>query len=179
MEVKKTKLENVLLIKPDIFEDFRGRYIETYNEKKYNEIFSKYNINIKFVQDDISVSTKHVLRGIHGDKKTWKLISCLKGKIYVVIVNCDKESKEFGKWESFILSESNGYQILVPPKYGTSHLVLSDEAVFHYKQSTYYDPKNLKQFTYRYDNPEFKIWWPIKEPILSKRDQLLESIEDK
>ena len=177
MEIKKTKLENVLLIKLDIFEDFRGTYTEIYNEKKYNELFSKYGIiDIRFVQDDISISSKHVLRGIHGDKRTWKLISCLKGKIYAVIVNCDKESKDFGKWESFILSESNGHQVLVPPKYGTSHLVLSDEAVFHYKQSTYYDPKNLKQFTYRYNDPKFNIWWPIKSPILSKRDQVLDSV---
>lgn len=172
MEVEKTKLENVLLIKPHIFRDFRGCYIETFNEERYYEAFKKFNIDIRFVQDDISISKKHVLRGIHGDAETWKLISCLKGKIYVVIVNCDETSDRFGEWQSFELSELNGYQVLVPAKYGTSHLVLSDEAVFHYKQSTYYNPKVLKQFTYRHDEPRFNIQWPIKKPILSDRDQL-------
>ena len=172
MEVEKTKLDNVLVIKPDIFEDFRGQYVETFNEERYNEIFEKYGIKVKFVQDDMSISKKHVLRGIHGDAETWKLISCLKGKIFVVIVNCDEESDKFGKWESFELSEKNRYQVLVPAKYGTSHLVLSDIAIFHYKQSTYYNPKVLKQFTYRYDDPRFNIRWPIKNPILSERDKL-------
>ena len=168
MKVLKTKLDKVLLIKPDVFEDFRGYYLETYN----NKLYKKHGIGVDFVQDDISVSSKHVLRGIHGDAKTWKLISCLKGKIYVVIVNCDEKSKNFGKWESFVLSDVNRHQVLVPPKYGTSHLVLSDEAIFHYKQSTYYDPSVLKQFTYKWNDARFKIWWPIDNPILSKRDEL-------
>ena len=167
MDVFKTNLEGVLLIKPDIFEDFRGSYIETYNEKLYKE----HGIHVKFLQDDISTSTKNVLRGIHGDTETWKLISCLRGRIYAVIINCDKDSENFGKWQSFTLSDTNRYQVLVPPKFGTSHLVLSDEAIFYYKQSTYYDPEILKQFTYRYDEPRFSIWWPIKNPILSKRDE--------
>ena len=172
MQVEKTKLDNVLLIKPDIFEDFRGQYVETYNEDRYNEVFEKHGIKVKFVQDDISTSKKHVLRGIHGDEKTWKLISCMKGEIYVVIVNCDEESDNFGKWVSFELSDKNRYQVLVPAKHGTSHLVLSDGAIFHYKQSTYYNPKVLKQFTYRYDEPKFNIKWPIDKPILSGRDTL-------
>ena len=73
MQVVKTKLNRVLLIKPDVFEDHRGFYVQTYNEKDYK----KHGINIKFIEDDISVSTKNVLRGIHGDFRTWKLISCL------------------------------------------------------------------------------------------------------
>ena len=79
---KKTKLEGVLLIQPEVFEDFRGEYVETYNE----EIYNKNGINVKFVQDDISISTKHVLRGIHGDTETWKLISCHFGKFYLMVV---------------------------------------------------------------------------------------------
>jgi len=165
MEVTKTKLEGVRLIKLDVFEDYRGEYIETYNE----DLYRKNGIDIKFVQDDISVSTNHVLRGIHGDSETWKLISCFYGKFYLVVVNCDTESKDFGKWQSFVLSDRNRYQILVPPKYGNGHLVLSDKAIFHYKQSTYYDPS--KQFTYKWDDPKLNIWWPIKNPILSQRDE--------
>ena len=165
IEFSKTKLDNVLLIKLDVFEDYRGEYVETYNE----ELYGKNGIDIKFVQDDISLSTKNVLRGIHGDPETWKLISCLYGKFYLIAVNCDVESENFGKWQSFVLSDVNRLQVLVPPKYGNAHLILSDKAIFHYKQSTYYNPE--KQFTYKWNEPKFKIWWPIKNPILSQRDE--------
>lgn len=166
MEVIKTKMEGVLRIKLDVSEDFRGQYVETYNEKLYR---SK-GIDIKFIQDDISVSSKGVLRGIHGDEETWKLISCHYGKFYLVVVNCDKESSEFGKWESFVLSDTNREQVLVPPKHGNGHLVLTDQAIFHYKQNTYYNPK--LQFTYKWNDPQLNIWWPNEIPILSRRDEI-------
>lgn len=166
MKVKKTKLEGVLLIQPEVFEDIRGYYIETYNEKLY----ARKGVSIKFVEDDISVSKRNVLRGIHGDDETWKLVSCLYGRFYFVVVNCDSKSKDFGKWQSFILSDKNRLQVLVPPKYGNGHLVLSEKTIFHYKQSAYYNPGN--QFTYKWNDPGLKISWPIKNPILSKRDQL-------
>ena len=166
IEVSETKLDNVLLIKLDVFEDHRGEYVETYSE----ELYRKNGIDVKFVQDDISVSTKNVLRGIHGDVETWKLISCLYGKFYFVVVNCDVDSENFGKWQSFVLSDVNRLQVLVPPKHGNAHLILSEKAIFHYKQSTYYDP--TKQFTYKWNDPKFNIWWPIKNPILSQRDEV-------
>jgi dTDP-4-dehydrorhamnose 3,5-epimerase len=166
MEVLKTKLDNVLLIKLDAFKDHRGYYIETYNE----ELYRKNGIDIKFIQDDISVSKKFVLRGIHGDMVTWKLISCLYGEVYSVVVNCDTDSKNFGLWQSFVLSDTNRVQVLIPPGYGNAHLVLSDKAIFHYKQSTYYDPS--RQFTYKWDDPKLNIRWPINNPILSQRDRV-------
>lgn len=165
IKVSKTNLKNVLIIKPAVFEDFRGQFVETYNE----ELYKKNGIDIKFIQDDISVSNKNVLRGIHGDNMTWKLVSCLYGKLYLAVVNCDKNSKDFGKWQSFILSDKNRQQILIPPKHGSAYLVLSEKAIFNYKQSTYYNPKG--QFTYKWNDPNFKIRWPIKNPILSKRDK--------
>ena len=166
MEVSKTELDGVLLIKPPtIFEDFRGTYVETYNEKLYKEA----GINVKFIQDDISVSSRHVLRGIHGDDKTWKLVSCPYGKFYLVVVNWDKDSPQHGKWESFVLSDQNRLQVLVPPRFGNGHVVLSEMAIFHYKQSTYYYREG--QFTILWNNPELNIWWPVKNPILSKRDE--------
>lgn len=166
MEITKTKLDGVLLIKLDVFEDHRGEYVETYNENLYQ----KNGINVKLVQDDISVSTNNVLRGIHGDSETWKLISCLYGKFYLVVVNCDAESENFGRWQSFTLSDRNRHQILVPPKHGNGHLVLSEKAIFHYKQSSYYNPSG--QFTYKWNDPKLNIWWPVKNPILSQRDEL-------
>lgn len=165
IKLLKTKLEGVLVVKVDVFKDFRGEYIEIYNEGLYK----KNGIDIKFLQDDISVSSRDVLRGIHGDSETWKLVSCLYGKFYFVVVNCDINSENFGKWQSFTLSDKNRLQVLVPPKYGNAHLVLSEKAIFNYKQSTYYNPE--KQFTYKWNDPKFKIWWPIKNPILSQRDE--------
>ena len=166
LSVEKTKLKDVLLINPMIFEDFRGQYVETYNEQLYTD----HGIDMKFVQDDISISSKDVLRGIHGDQETWKLISCLHGKMYFVVVNCDKESDQFGQWQAFTLSDLNRMQILVPPKFGNAHLVLSETCMFHYKQTSYYLPD--KQFTYRWNDPEFNIWWPIKNPVVSRRDEV-------
>lgn len=165
MRVEKTKLEGVLLIKNDPFRDFRGMYLEIYNE----ELFRQNGIDIPFVQDDFSVSSKHVLRGFHGDSETWKLISCLQGALYLAVVNCNEKSQNFGMWQAFTLSRENAHQILIPPKYGNAHLVLTDEAIFHYKQNTYYAPE--KQFSYKWNDPRFNVWWPIKNPILSQRDE--------
>lgn len=167
MEVSKTKLDGVLLIKPPtIFEDFRGIYVEIYNEK----LCSNAGINVKFVQDDISTSSKHVLRGIHGDAETWKLVSCLYGKFYLVVINWDNNSSQFKQWESFTLSDQNRLQVLIPPKFGNGHLVLSEQAIFHYKQSAYYN--RAGQFTLFWNDPQLNIWWPVKNPILSQRDEV-------
>lgn len=171
MDVFKTKLDAVRLIKPQtVFEDFRGTYVEIYNEK----LFAESEIKVKFIQDDISVSSKHVLRGIHGDQETWKLISCLYGKFYLVVVNWDETSPQFGEWESFVLSDQNRLQVLVPPKFGNGHLVLSEQAIFHYKQSTQYN--RAGQFTLLWNDPKLNIWWPVKTPIVSRRDEGREDV---
>jgi len=164
MKVSKTELEGVLLVSLDVFKDHRGEYVETYNKKLYTDN----GIAIEFIQDDMSVSSKNVLRGIHGDGHTWKLVSCPYGELYFVVVVCEEGSKQFGRWQSFILSEENRHQVLVPPKYGNAHLVLSPKAIFKYKQSSYYTPE--LQFSYKWNDPRFKITWPVSEPILSKRD---------
>jgi dTDP-4-dehydrorhamnose 3,5-epimerase len=165
LKVSKTSLEGVLSILPSTnFEDFRGSYVEIYNEK----LFKDAGLTQNFIQDDISTSYSNVLRGIHGDSKTWKLVSCLKGSFYLVVVNNDSSSAEFGKWEGFTLSDVNRRQILIPPKFGNGHLVLSESAIFHYKQTTDYDRKG--QFTLMWNDPKFNIWWPTSNPILSRRD---------
>jgi dTDP-4-dehydrorhamnose 3,5-epimerase len=166
MKVENTNLDEVLLIKLDGFEDHRGEYLELYNE----EIYKSHGIDINFMEDDISISNKGVIKGIHGDSFTWKLISCLHGKFYLIVINYDKESESFGKWEAFVLSDRNKYQVLVPPKHGNGHLCLSKKSIFYYKQSSYYDP--LRQFTIKWNDPELNIWWPIKDPILSQRDEV-------
>ena len=165
LEVTKGKLDGVLVIKPPtIFEDFRGIYVETYNEELYMEA----GISIKFIQDDIAVSSKNVLRGIHGDDVTWKLVSCLYGEFYLVVVNWDKGSPQFGEWESFTLSDKNRLQVLIPAGFGNGHVVLSEMAIFHYKQNTYYD--RARQFTLLWNDSRLNIKWPVDNPITSKRD---------
>lgn len=165
LNITETKLQGVLLIKPPtIFEDFRGSYIELYNE----EIYKNAGILVDFKQDDISTSKKNVLRGIHGDSTTWKLVSCLYGSFYLVVVDCKKDSKQFMQWESFELSDANREQVLIPPGFGNGHLILSDRAIFHYKQSTFYDRES--QFTYLWNDPKLNIRWPTSNPILSLRD---------
>lgn len=166
IEVSKTKLEGVLLIKLHAFEDHRGEYVETYNE----DLYRKNGISVKFVEDDISVSVKNVLRGIHSDSEAWKLISCLHGKLYLVVVDCNTDSRDFGEWQHFVLSDANRQQVLVPPNHGVAHLVLSSKAIFHYKQSACYDP--ARQSTYKWNDPRFSIRWTTKNPILSQRDGL-------
>jgi dTDP-4-dehydrorhamnose 3,5-epimerase len=169
MDIQTTKLDRVLLITPPTFhEDFRGDYVELYNR----ELYQKQGVPADFVQTDMSVSSQHVLRGIHGDRSTWKLISCLMGRIYLVIVNWVEGTPQFSQWEAFTLSEANRRQVLVPPGFGVGHLVLSERAIFHYQQSTYYD--RASQFTLMWNDPRLNIWWPVKQPLLSQRDEGIE-----
>lgn len=166
MKIEETALNGVLLVTPPtIFEDFRGEYIEIYNK----EIYLRHGISVDFIQDDISVSKKNVLRGLHGDQETWKLISCLYGSFYLVVVNNDPASKQYKKSTSFTLSDRNRQQVLIPPKHGNGHLVLTDQAIFHYKQNTQYNRNG--QFTIKWNDPDYGLWWPISNPILSQRDQ--------
>lgn len=164
-KVSKTELEGVYIIDPPTnFTDFRGSYVELYNERLYKQN----GILNDFIQDDISISRKNVLRGIHGDKSTFKLVSCLYGEFYLVVVNNNPNSLQYKKWQSFNLSEVNKKQILIPPMYGNGHLVLSDTSIFHYKQTTEYNRDS--QFTIKWDDPNYNIKWPINNPILSNRD---------
>ena len=165
MRVDKTDLEGVLIIDPPTnFKDFRGSYIEIYNESLYK----KNGISQDFIQDDISTSRHNVLRGIHGDASTSKLVSCLYGEFYLVVVNNNPNSKQYKKWQSFNLSDANRKQVLIPPMYGNGHLVLSDVCIYHYKQTTEYNREG--QFTILWNDPEYNLVWPIDDPILSVRD---------
>ena len=165
LKIEKTKLDGVLIVHPPTqHEDFRGDYVEIYNE----DLYRASGIADRFVQDDYATSSRHVLRGIHGDLKTVKLISCIYGTIYVVVVNNDPTSAQYRMWQSFTLSDRNRLQVYVPAKFGNAYLVLSDTAVFYYKQNTYYDRSG--QFTIKWNDPAYKFWWPVKDPILSERD---------
>lgn len=164
IEVEKTSLDGVYLVKPKAHEDARGNFYETYNEKDYKAA----GLDATFIQDDISKSVKGVLKGMHGDPGTYKLVQCVYGKVYAVILNCDESSADFGKWESFELSDENKYQLYIPPMYGNGYYVMSDVAVYSYKQSTYYG--EYQQFTYKYNDERFGIVWPDEVRVISERD---------
>jgi dTDP-4-dehydrorhamnose 3,5-epimerase len=163
MRVFDMPLDGVRMIQPVVHEDFRGTNFESYNDTKYRD-----EISYPFVVDSISTSRKHVLRGIHGDNKTTKLVTCLYGTIHVVIINRDPDSLQYNQWFTTTLSDRNKHQLLIPPKFGNGHLVMSDEAVFSYKLSEYYDRES--QFTIKWNDPMHDFFWPIKNPILSERD---------
>jgi dTDP-4-dehydrorhamnose 3,5-epimerase len=172
VSVEKTKLPNVLVFKHFCFEDHRGTYEELYNEKDYGEIIKRETgWEPKWQEDNIATSdSRRVLRGFHGDDRTWKFVTCLQGKFYIVVLNYDESSPNFGKWQSFVPSAQNKMQILIPPKHGHAYLVMSDFAIFHYKQSQIYQGMK-RQFTVQHDDPRFNVWWPVKNVIMSERDE--------
>ena len=169
----KTLLENTILVfKPStIFEDHRGQYIETYNHRTFEGITKLAFLGVsipEFVCDDISVSRKGVFRGIHGDFETWKLVSCLRGAFYLVIVNNAVLVPSNMLHTGLLLSERNHLQVLIPPGYGNGHLSLEEGTIFHYKQSTYYDRDS--QFTIPWRSLLPGLWLPFEPEILSVRD---------
>ena len=168
MKVTNSKLKDVRVIHPSpAFEDHRGKYLQTYDRS----FLDRNGIDLDFVQEDVVLSHKNVLRGIHGDRRTWKLVTCLFGSVYAVIVNNDETSDQFKEWESFLLSDENNLQLLIPPRFGNSYLTLSEVSLYHYKQTTYYD--RASQFTLAWDDPTLGISWPVENPVLSERDRLV------
>lgn len=177
MEIHRSKkLPEVIITVPEAFYDFRGKYVETYNKEEYSTLIDFNGAPLDFVQDDISVSRKHVLRGLHGDHKTWKLIQCLSGAIFVAVVDMRPQSPNYRKFDTFSVSEEDRRQILVPAGFANGHLCLTDRCVFSYKQTTYYEGQE-KQFTVRYDDPSLAIPWPVKDVVLSHRDRSADLLE--
>ena len=127
---------------------------------------------MKFNHDKFSISKRRVLRGLHCDFKSWKLVTCTFGKVFFVVVDMKKKSKNYLKWKSWILSHDNGIQVLIPPNYANGHLCLSNRCLFHYKLSYKGSYNNVKkQFSLKWNDPKLKIKWGIKNPILSSRDK--------
>jgi dTDP-4-dehydrorhamnose 3,5-epimerase len=153
----------IKIYQPDSFEDYRGELYTLFKQEEHELVFN---------HDKVSVSRQNVLRGMHGDSKSWKLITCLSGVVYLVVIDNRPESPNYLKWDSIVLSETNRKQVLVPPMFANGHLVLSDTAVFFYKWSypgEYPDVKD--QFTLKWNDPKVNVHWPIDNPILSKRDK--------
>ena len=158
-------IKGIKVIRGSIFKDKRGKLWTSWKKNK--------KILLNFKHDKFSISKKNVLRGLHYDQKTWKLISCVYGKFFFVVVNCKKSSKDYLRVFSTILSDKENVQILVPPGYANGHLCLSDNCVFHYKLSysgKYSDVKSQKVL--KWNDPRIKINWPKKQKLItSKRDK--------
>tara|TARA_B100000989_G_scaffold61060_1_gene41992 strand:+ start:445 stop:933 length:489 start_codon:yes stop_codon:yes gene_type:complete len=154
----------IKIIKPSFFRDNRGDYWTTW-KKNY---FSKLNFN----HDKFSISKKNVLRGFHIDFKSWRMVTCIIGEVTLYVVNFDKKSKNYLKKKKFLLNDKNKIIVLIPPNFASAHLCMSKKCVFHYKFSykgAYPDVK--RQISFKWNDPKLKIKWPIKKPILSKRDK--------
>jgi dTDP-4-dehydrorhamnose 3,5-epimerase len=152
----------VKIFQPDAFEDHRGELYTLFKQEEHELVFN---------HDKVSISKKNVLRGLHGDSKSWKHISCLAGEIYLVVVDYRPKSENFMKWDSITISSKNRISVLIPPSFLNGHLILSDEATFFYKWSypgSYPDVDD--QVSLKWNNPRLSINWPISNPILSKRD---------
>ena len=169
MKIKKGKIEDCMIIQPNVYEDDRGFFFESFNLKKYQ---NEANINFNFVQDNFSKSQKGVLRGLHFQKKNpqGKLVRVSKGKVFDVAVDIRKESANFGKWISVILSEENKKQFWIPPGYAHGFLVLSSYAHFEYKCTEYYDPDD--EGCIIWNDKTLNIRWPMADPTISKKDAM-------
>lgn len=166
IKAENTKLDGVLIIKPQIFEDERGFFLESFNKDIYSEV----GIDFDFVQDNHSRSTKGVLRGLHFQKTKpqGKLVRVVKGKVFDIAVDIRRGSATYGQWEAVILSEENKTQFWVPPGFAHGFMVLSDIADFEYKCTGYYDQSDEGGIIW--NDPYLNIPWPDKNPILSEKD---------
>lgn len=157
-----TSMDTVTLIRPTVYTDDRGYFYESYT-------FSKWDVPCRFLQDNQSYSKKNVIRGMHFQKGQAKLVRCVKGVIFDVVVDIRKESPTFGQWKGFELSEVNHHQLFIPDGYAHGFAVRSEDALVLYKVSTEYDPALESGF--RYDDPSVAIEWNIASPIVSERDR--------
>ncbi|HEG44481.1 MAG TPA: dTDP-4-dehydrorhamnose 3,5-epimerase [Phycisphaerales bacterium] len=174
MNIIETDLPGVIIFEPKVFSDSRGSFIETWSKQRYEDA----GINAAFVQDNVSYSTRGVLRGLHYQHphQQGKLIQVLKGEVFDVAVDIRLDSATFGKWASAIISEDNHRQIYIPPGFAHGFCVLSDEAVFSYKCTDYYN--GPCEGGIRWDDPDIAIDWPIPGPSVSPKDATLANLSE-
>ena len=168
MKVTESRIKGVYIIEPDIYIDDRGFFMETFHIERYRKLLG---INFDFVQDNISRSSKNVLRGMHFQRNypQGKIVKASRGEILDVIVDLRKDSPTYGTWESFKLSEQNKLQVWIPPGFAHGFLVMSDSADFEYKCTEYYHPED--EHCLIWNDSEVAIDWPIDDPILSEKDK--------
>lgn len=172
MESELFDIEGLVLLKPKIYRDGRGYFLETFNRDKYNEIFEVPD----FIQDNESKSTHGVLRGLHFQKPPFaqaKLVRCIQGLVLDVVVDLRKDSKTFGKSCSVPLSGKTKHHFFIPRGFAHGFVVLSKEAIFSYKVDNVYAPEYDGGICF--DDPGLNIDWQIKNELiqLSEKDKML------
>jgi len=166
LRVYDTRFGEAKLLEPDVFADERGYFKETFSRDKYLAV----GLTDTFVQDNVSRSQRDVLRGMHYDMRLSKLVQCLAGKIFDVIVDAREDSPSYLQWEGFELTEDNHRQIYVPRGFAHGFLALSDRVIVSYKQSEHFDAKHERGLAW--DDPAIAIDWPLDgQPILSSKDR--------
>ena len=169
MKFIETKISDLIIIEPTVFGDTRGYFLESYNQKKFEEVIGK----ISFVQDNESKSSKGVLRGLHFQKPPYeqaKLVRCIEGEVLDVAVDIRKNSKTYGKHVSVFLSGENKCQLFVPRGFAHGFLVLSETAIIAYKVDNIYAPDHDAGI--RWNDKELNIRWGMEESkvIISEKD---------
>jgi dTDP-4-dehydrorhamnose 3,5-epimerase len=167
VKIIETDIKDVLEIRPDVFEDSRGYFLESYNETRFLEN----NLNIKFVQDNISKSSQRTIRGLHyqvGDTAQGKLCQVITGRVQDIAVDIRFGSPTFGKYVSIELSEDSHNQIWIPPGFAHGFSVISEESIFIYKCTEFYSKENER--TIIYNDSQLNIDWKIINPIISEKD---------
>jgi dTDP-4-dehydrorhamnose 3,5-epimerase len=165
-----TILKGVMIIKPSVSSDRRGTIWTSFLKDEIDKLLPS---GLYFKHDKFSESVYNVLRGIHGDNKSWKLVTCVYGEIHQVVVDYRKDSPTYLQWEKFIINKDNQQLILIPPNMGNSYYVSSENAVYHYKLA--YDGDYIdadEQFTLEWNDSKVNIEWPTDNPILSDRDMM-------
>ncbi len=169
MKIIQTEIPDVLVIEPRVFEDERGFFHESYNERVFQE---KTNVVERFVQDNHSRSAKNVLRGLHYQIKQpqGKLVRVVAGEIFDVAVDLRSSSKYFGQWIGVHLSAKNKQQLWIPGGFAHGFLVVSENAEVLYKTTDYYAPEHERSLLW--SDPDLAIAWPLEvEPIVSAKDR--------
>jgi dTDP-4-dehydrorhamnose 3,5-epimerase len=171
MKVIDTKIPDVKIIEPTVFGDERGFFMETWQQKKFEELVT--GKSTQFVQDNHSKSKKGILRGLHFQTKNTqgKLVRVVSGEMFDVAVDIRKDSSTFGEWVGVYLSAENKCQLWVLEGFAHGFYVTSDEAEFVYKCTNYYDPNS--EVSIKWDDEEIGIKWPLSgEPLLSGKDKV-------
>ena len=162
-------LDEVFIIKPSVSRDLRGDIFTTYFKDSYSRFLPP---GVELVHDKFATSRHNVLRGLHGDSKTWKLVTCVYGDIFQVVIDNRLESKTYLKWFSIVLNDKNKIQVLIPPGFVNGYYVLSESAVFHYKLAYSGEYNDVgKQVILKWSDPRIGIRWPAENPILQERDK--------
>ncbi|MHB8146025.1 MAG: dTDP-4-dehydrorhamnose 3,5-epimerase [Vulcanimicrobiaceae bacterium] len=166
MDVTPLALTDARLLVPRAFTDDRGFFMETYSSERYRAV----GIYDGFVQDNISVSRRGTLRGLHSDPRMAKLVQVLAGEAYDVIVDLRRDSRTYRECFGAMLSAANRTQLYVPPGFLHGYLALADDTIFSYKQSALYDP--TMEFGVAWNDPDLAIAWPLEgmSPLLSPKD---------